>query len=320
MKIVLITSGYAGIYPFLEKSIQAALTALDHPFITIAPEYTTQSVEQIENFQPDFILVFVGYKLQQDFLPFFKQKGYRLGIWFTEDPFYLDESIRLAEMFHNIFTIDLGAYEYYTKVLQGKKIYHLPLGTDSAQYFPSQSNHPVLYDLCLIGYPYPERVQLAHLIAEQTPYQLLVAGPLWRRAMQGIAHQRVMVINKWIHPGIVNQLYHQSRMILNPHRSHLFHKNKNSLGIENKSLNNRTFDIAACGGFQLITAKPDTVLHFDSKCELVSYTTVEECLKLIHTFIHDDEKRANYSRRAMERVLSSHTFHHRMQRMIDFLQ
>jgi spore maturation protein CgeB len=319
MKILLISSGYLGIYPYLEKSIQDSLSNLGNSFITITPEYNLETIKQIENFQPDFVLAFVGYKIQQELLQFLKQKGYILGVWLTEDPFYIDESIRLAKNFPYIFTIDLGAYEYYKKIFPSKKIYHLPLGVEPSIYFPPKTVSQDVYDVCIVGYPYPERIQLAHHILEQTPYKLLLSGPVWRRYMKIHHHQKLMVINKWMEPSMVNQLYHLSKIILNPHRAFDFHKNKNTIGIKSKSINNRTFEIAASGGFQLLSAKPDIELHFDPRKEIISYSTDEECIKLIHAFINDDQERIHYSEKAMERVLDCHTFFHRVQKIISLL-
>lgn len=319
MKILLISSNYLGIYPHFEQSITNSLSAHGHFNKTITPEYNQETLDQIESFQPDFVLVFVGYKIQRELLQFLKQKEYTLGIWFTEDPFYLDESIRLAEEFEYIFTIDLGAYEYYEKIYKSKKVIHLPLGTDPSIYYPTKSEKDYFSDICLIGYPYPERIQLANQILEQTSYKLVLGGPLWRRYISNQNHQRLFVLNKWMEPNKVNKLYHSSKIILNPHRSPYYYKNKNTLRIESKSINVRTFDIAASSGFQLLSAKPDIELHFDSRNEMISYSSEEECIKLIHEFLNNDQERTAISKKAMERVLNFHTFSHRVEKMINSL-
>lgn len=319
MKILLISSDYLGIYPYLEKSIYDALLAHNVSIKMITPEYNLGTLEQIESFQPDFVLTFVGYNLQQELLQFLKQKEYTLGIWFTEDPFYIDESIRLAEEFEYIFTIDIGAYEYYKKIYKSKKIFHLPLGTDESIYYPATPHKDYFYDLCLIGYPYPERIQLVHNILEKTHYKLVLGGPLWRRFIDSQNHQRLFVINKWIEPKKVNQLYNSSKIILNSHRSPHFHKNKNTLGIESKSINIRTFDVAATAGFQLISEKPDIELHFDLGNEIFSYSTEDECIKLIRQFLNNDQERTNIGKKAMEKVLNCHTFFHRVENIINSL-
>lgn len=315
MKILFISSGYSGIYPYFEHAIEAAFSAFNHPCLKINPEYNHETIEQIHRFQPDFVLAFVGYKIPPSFLQFLKQQGYALGIWFTEDPYYMDESIRLAGDFHFIFTIDLGAYHYYKEAFPTKNIDHLPLGTDPNLYFPPIIDRIKIYDLCLIGYPYPERIQLVQNILNNTPYTLILAGPLWRKYIGGNHRKRLTLINKWVEPDFVRQLFHSAKIILNPHRSFDFSKNKNTLGIESMSINNRTFDIAACGGFQLLMAKPDLETHFSSASEMVSYATNDDCLKLIHQFEKDEQARVSYSEKARERVLHHHTFFHRVQQI-----
>jgi len=319
MKIAFISSGYSGIYPYLEKSIQNSLLELNHSSITITPEYNLENIEKMESFQPDFVLVFVGYKVTSALLQFLKKKGYTLGIWLTEDPFYIDESVSLCDAFHYIFTIDLGAYEYYQQIWKTKKIFHLPLGTDPSIYYPTTQGS-YYYDLSIIGYPYPERVQLANDILENTSYTLILVGPLWRRYIKYQNQQRLAVINRWMEPYKVNQIYHLSRININSHRPFDFYKNKNELGIKNKSINNRTFDIAAGNSFQLLSAKPDTTLHFDVENDMISYSSIEECIHLIHQFIQQDQERMKFSKNAMKKVLHGHTFFHRTEKLINLIE
>jgi spore maturation protein CgeB len=321
MKVLFVLSGNSGLYPYLEKSIQDTFISLGHSIKTISPKINEETIKLIESFEPNFVLVFVGYKIQMELLHNLKKKGHILGIWFTEDPFYIDKSISLAEEFHYIFTIDLGAYEYYKQIFPAKNIIHLPLGTDPSIYFPPKSNNHYFYDLCLVGYPYPERVKLANYLLEQTSHKLILAGPFWRRFIKSGDSERMTVINKWIEPSLVNLVYHSSKIILNSHRSFKFHKNINTLGIENKSINNRTFDIAASGGFQLLSARPDIGVHFDTKNEIITYSTDEDCKNLINKFLNDGEgQRTDYSNKAKERALNCHTFSHRIQRMINIIE
>ncbi|QCJ40995.1 protein CgeB [Bacillus sp. S3] len=313
MKIVFIASGYSGIYPYFEQSILHAFSQLNHQVLQISPNFNLQTTQQIEQYHPDFVLSFVGYKLEQPFIQFLKQKGYVLGVWLTEDPFYIDESVRLAEAFDLIFTIDLGAFEYYQQTLPAKSTYHLPLGADPKLYSPPDIQGKNYFDICLIGYPYPERIELARHILEHTSYTMIIAGPLWKKFIGSEHFKRLKLINKWVEPTMVKDIIHSSKIILNPHRSYNYHQNKNTLGIASKSINNRTFDIAACNGFQLCSSKPDLALHFDPLSEVIPYTTNEECIKYIHQFVHDETTRNQFSYKAKERVLTNHTFMHRIQ-------
>jgi spore maturation protein CgeB len=318
MKIVLILSGYSGIYPYFERSIEDIFLQLNFTITKVNPEYNQETVEVINKMNPDIIMTLVGYKMDRKLIEFLKKKESLLCIWLTEDPFYSDNSMEIIEDFHFIFTIDFGSFEFYKKIFPNKNVYHLPLGTDPSLYYPSDPQKVILYDLCLVGYPYPERIELVHHIIKHTTYTIILVGPLWRRYIRRKANcNRLEIINKWMEPSYVREIFNMSKIILNPHRAHDFFKNKNTLGIESKSINNRTFDISACGGFQLISNKLDLEKHFNISSEIVSFSNKDDCINLINDFMNDEKRRNDYSKNANERVLNNHTFFHRIQFILD---
>jgi spore maturation protein CgeB len=313
LRILFISSGFSGIYPSFESTIEEAFLTFNHSLLKIAPVYTKEIVEQIESFNPDFVMTFVGYKMDKGLLQLLMKKGIALGVWLTEDPFYIDQSVILIEDYDYVFTIDLGAYEYYKEKFKDKKIYHLPLGTDPSRFYPSNVPTPYIYDLCLVGYPYSERIEFVKYILNHTPHSMLLAGPHWRKYIKSKGTERLKIINHWIEPEFVRQIFSLSKIILNPHRSYDFYKNLNSLGIEAKSINNRTFDIAACGGFQLIPNKPDLARHFNTSQDIISYSSYDECVQLIYQYVNDEKLRDFYRQNARERVLNSHSFNQRVE-------
>ncbi|MET3698899.1 spore maturation protein CgeB [Bacillus oleivorans] len=316
MNILLISSSGKGIYPHIEKSIEDAFLAFNHTISKIEPVYSPDTIETINRLNPELVLSIVGHKMDPKLIKFIKKREMNLCIWLTEDPFYMDYSMKIIEDYDFIFTVDLGAFEFYKKMFPNKHIFHLPLGTDPSIYYPEPADK--LFDLCLVGYPYPERIDLVNHILKTTSYSIILAGPLWKGVIRNINNLKKMnIIGKWIEPSTVREIFNRSKIILNPHRSSQFAKNKNTLNIESKSINNRTFDIAACGGFQLISDKPDIEQHFDHPCEMVSFSNEDNCIDLIHHFISDEKKRNDYSHHAHRRVLNNHTFLHRIQFMIN---
>ncbi|WP_251555552.1 CgeB family protein [Neobacillus muris] len=313
MNILLITSSYPRIYPYFEKAIEDAFNNLGNRVITIKPKYTAATMEMVKSFQPDIILTMVGYKMDPKLMAFLKKTKAIRCIWLTEDPFYMDMSIPIVENYDCIFTIDLGAYEFYQKQFPSKKIYHLPLGTDPSLYYPIEPKEDYLYDLCLIGYPYPERIKLINRLLNDAQHNLILVGPLWKKHIEShIQNRGLSIINKWIKPELARILFNRSKIILNPHRTYHYNKNKNTIEIENKSINNRSFDIAACGGFQLLTNMADIERHFATNQDIVVYSNVEECIELVHQFINDETSRDYYRRNAQKKVLENHTFTHRV--------
>ena len=318
MKILLISSGYRGIYPYFEQAIEEAFMSFDHTITKINPVYTQETIEKVKEFIPDLIITLVGYKLDKRLMEFLKKSGSILSVWLTEDPFYIDSSIDVVKEYDYVFTIDLGAFDFYKMKFPDKKIFHLPLGTDPILYYPSNTPIKYLYDLCLVGYPYPERIELVKHILNHTHYGLILVGPRWRKYIANSNNaEKLTIINKWVVPEFVRNLFNCSKIILNPHRTYDFEKNINTLGIESKSVNNRTFDIAACGGFQLIPKKPDLDMHFNVSNEIVSYANNDHCIELINHFLNNEKARSQYSKNAKERVLNGHTFFHRIQFILE---
>lgn len=319
MKILLISSGSKGIYPYLELAIEEAFIESGHSVTKINPVYNRETLERIKGFTPDIIITLVGYKIEKQLMEYLKKSGSVLCVWLTEDPFYIDSSIDLVRDYQYIFTIDIGALEFYKQEFPDKNIFHLPLGTIPSLYLPSDTAAAYSFDLCLVGYPYPERVELVNCILNQTSYSLIVVGPQWKNFLKNRNMERLTVINKWMAPQFVRRIYNTSKIILNPHRDFGFSKNENSLGIESKSINNRTFDIAVCEGFQLIPEKSDLGMHFNVSNEIVSYFSNEHCIELIQYFMKNDKERDQYSRNVYKRVLNSHTFFHRIQFILNTL-
>ncbi|NGY87892.1 glycosyltransferase family 1 protein [Bacillus megaterium] len=58
-------------------------------------------------------------------------------------------------------------------------------------------------------------------------------------------------------------------------------------------MNNRTFDISACGAFQLVDYKEDLYSQYNED-EIVHYINPSDCLDKIHYFIHEENSRKNY--------------------------
>ena len=316
MKILLISSGYKGIYPYFEQAIEKAFMVFGHTIRNIKPVYDQDIKENVIDYMPDLIITLVGFMMDKTLMECIKKSGSVLCVWLTEDPFYMDESIEIVKDYHYVFTIDLGAFEYYRKKFPDKGIHHLPLGTDPFLYKPSDTTVQYSYDVCIVGYPYPDRIELANKILTKNQYSLILVGPRWKRHMYNQHQESLTIINRWVAPESVRNLFITSKIILNPHRTFDYENNNNSLGIESKSINNRTFDIAACGGFQLLSNQPDLKEHFHSG-EIVSYTDHTNCLELIDRYVDKESERYQYSKKAYEKVLNCHTFLHRIQYILE---
>ncbi|MED3457852.1 DUF3880 domain-containing protein, partial [Bacillus thuringiensis] len=306
---------------YLDQSIQGTLIDQNFEWLAIQPSELIQQLDFITTtFHPDIVFTLLGNHLPQKAIQYFKKWNIKLAVWLTEDPFYIDTSLLLLNNFDFIFTIDSEALKYYT-ALGYTNVYHLPLATNIDVFKPSLKNIKYKSEVLFIGYPYPNRVKLIHFLLENTPYHYTIIGRHWRNKLlkKWKNHRRIKIIEEWIPPQEVALYYNNASLILNPHRSHLFPQNKNKNKVKNNTINNRTFDIAACQGFQIIEEKSD-LLSFFNKDEIISYNSFEDCLNKVSLYLDDTISKRLMVEKIHTKVITQHTFHKRIHFITTILQ
>jgi spore maturation protein CgeB len=86
---------------------------------------------------------------------------------------------------------------------------------------------------------------------------------------------------------------------------------------EVNGLNCRAFEIAGCGGFQLITAVPALSEHFQPGLEVASFDSAENLLEQIRHYLRNPEAAAAIAARGQARAHGEHTYEHRLQEIFE---
>jgi len=81
-------------------------------------------------------------------------------------------------------------------------------------------------------------------------------------------------------------------------------------------VNQRVFDCPAAGGFLLTDAQGDIEDLFDPGNEVAAYRSWEECRDLLRFYRARPDARLEIVRAARRRVLSEHTYAHRLDRIV----
>lgn len=87
-----------------------------------------------------------------------------------------------------------------------------------------------------------------------------------------------------------------------------------------QAINQRVFDVSACGGFVLSDYRPDLERLFDLGKEVVCYRDKKELKELCQYFLNHPEEREEIAHRAQVRVLHEHTYKRRMENLIDIMK
>lgn len=317
MKMLYIPSGYKRIYHFFDHCILKELNKLpgvDVECFTSLDDFSAFKLK-CNQFKPEMILTMLGDHLPLQTLRWIKNQSFRSIVWLTEDPYYIDRSLTVLPYFDFVFSVDKGAVDYY-KSQQYNNVQHLALGTDPEIYAPEcQAEQET--DVCLIGYPYPDRIRLIRLLLKKTAFRIQVIGNKWHRNLLPESRStNFSLLNRWIPPRHAAFFYSRAKVVLNTHRPFDGRTNENSTGIKNRSLNNRSFDIAACGSFQLVGFIEDLPDHFEEQKEIVSFRTDEELLDQLHFYLSRHQERQQIADNGRKKVLDRHTFHHRLERIL----
>lgn len=104
-------------------------------------------------------------------------------------------------------------------------------------------------------------------------------------------------------------LYSASKVNLNLSKSQLL-----------TSVNQRVFDAPACGGFVLTDYREDAERLFDPDSEIAVFRSYDEMEAKLEYFLGNDAERETRARMTRRRVLSEHTYAHRMKKILETIK
>jgi spore maturation protein CgeB len=208
--------------------------------------------------------------------------------FFVFDPFYIDE-IKKQEV---------------------KNVYYLPLATNPDRYkdisVSEQDKCDYGYDICFIGVPFDNRVELFESLHG---YNLGVFGDGWTKYFMLNGKTTPSYYKGKASGETVNKIYLSSKIVLNIHHPHSI-----------EGLNTRTFDIPACGAFEMVDYKKNVEMHFEVDKEIVTFKNINELKSKIDYYLKNDDLRKTISKRGKQRVLNEHTWVHRANDIVTALK
>ncbi len=86
------------------------------------------------------------------------------------------------------------------------------------------------------------------------------------------------------------------------------------------AVNQRVFDVPACGGFVLTDRRAQLDALFEPGREVVVYGAPEDIAELAGRYLHDPAARQRITRAARSRILAEHTYEHRLTQLVDVMR
>jgi spore maturation protein CgeB len=265
-----------------------------------------------EEFQPDLVFAMAQAPLAVQAIEALNRLGMPTAFWFIENYRHMDYFRHMAAVYSHFFHIQgqaleteldrLGANHSFLPVAAHPPV-HRPIElTEEDQ---AQFGAPVGF----MGHGYPNR-QLVFSRLVQWGLPLGIWGTAWPK--KGGWNTLVREQGRRLTSDEVVKVYNACPVVLNLHSSPTADD-----GVAKADfINPRTFEVAACGGFQLVDRVQGLEKLFAPGREIAVFASEGELLEMARHYLANPEERARIAQAGRRRVLNEHTYYHRMERML----
>lgn len=288
----------------------SSLAPLENAFLQVLNQGI---LAQVESFEPSLVLALAQAPLNRFSLQKLRKAGVRTAMWFVEDWQVFDYWQAYAPLYDVFAVIQKEPFQEKLAAIGQPHAPYLPLAALPEFHKPlaltPEEEREYGADIGFLGAGYPNR-RLAFRPLAGRDFKIWgsdwdgesVLAPCIQRGGQRISEEESV------------KIYNASRINLNLHSS----LKTETLVSHGDFVNPRTFELAAMGAFQLVD-KRRLLPELFAGDELACFDSEAELYEKIDYFLTHPEERAQFCRRARERVLAEHTYARRMQQLLDYV-
>lgn len=301
----------------IDRGVTEALHELTAECIVAAPE---SALATAVSTRPDLVLTMNGLHVfppdQEEQIRSIRAMGIHTVIWFVDDPYFTDDTVRIAQSYDLVFTHEIECVELYRRA-GCQYVHYLPLAANPQLFRPTRSSPEYRYDICFIGNAFWNRVELFDQLASYLQdKRVIIAGQYWDRLATYSQLSR-FIRTEWIVPEETVSYYNGSKIVINIHRSTAAGSdNRNVLNIPGNSINPRTYEISSCGTLQITDVRSDLKLHYEPGYDIETFADAAELRAKIDYYLAHDQERLHIAWRSLYTTRQKHTFHERIARLL----
>ncbi|NDV24509.1 glycosyltransferase [Desulfovibrio sp. JC022] len=267
---------------------------------------------KVETFEPDMVLAMAQAPLTHQALKRLRKDNVKTAMWFVED-FRLFTYWQSFAPFYDVFAvIQKEPFFGELKQIGMENVLYLPLAAHPDIHKPEELNsidaRKYGGDVSFMGAGYPNRRMAFRKLIH---HGLKIWGTEWDG--DHVLEPYVQFGGRRISSDECVKIFNGTKINLNLHSS----INADELVSGGDFINPRTFELAACGAFQLVDKRSLMPEAFDEG-ELAHFDNLEDLDQKIGYYLAHPEERKKYIEKARVRVLKDHTYEVRMQSLIDF--
>lgn len=302
--------GFHGAFTAL-KTLRVGTDRLDYLENSFLQVVSQAVLAKAEAFAPDLVLAMAQAPLSRQALKRLRRDGVPTAMWFVEDHEVFPYWKAFAPLYDLFAVIQKGDFPRKLAEAGQPNSLYLPLAADPAVHRPLELS-PVERrkygsELSFVGAGYPNRRLAFRQLAS---FDLRIWGSDWDG--ESVLAPFLQRQGERIETDEVVKIFNATDINLNLHSS----VRPGVLVGDGDFVNPRTFELAACGAFQL-SDRRGLLPELFREGELALFSDMPGLLQAIeHYRAHPDERTA-VAARGRARVLAEHTYVHRMRTLLE---
>jgi spore maturation protein CgeB len=243
-----------------------------------------------------------------------RRQGVITVLWFVEDYLRFTYWKETAKYFDYVFTIQKGECIEAIRKAGAGHVHYLPTACDPSVHVPlnlsAEERERWGSPISFVGAGYYNRRQtfagLAHLPCKLWGTEWPTCKPF---------DKMVQEAGRRLTPEEYIRIFNATEINLNLHSSN----ERDGVDPSGDFLNPRTFELAACGAFQLVDERELLPECFKAGEEVITFSSIADLKDKIEYYRDRPEERERIAKRARERVLSEHTYQKRLEQMLTLI-
>ncbi len=281
---------------------------LSQNFMKLMGEITAAKAD---DFKPDIIIALAQAPLTPEAIQKLKALKIPVVFWFVEDFRTLSYWNEIATDYDYIFTIQDETFHQALRDKGAQNCYYLPQACSTAIHRPLELSVESLdlygADLSFMGAAYHNRVQSFPRLMN---FDFKIWGTGWN--LESPLGRLVQNDNQLVTTEETVKIYNAAKVNLNLHSS-TYHY---GIHPDGDFVNPRTFEIAACRGFQLVDKRTHLSRMFKLGEEMIVFDSLGQMQDQIEYYLTRPDERHAIAHKSYQRVLNEHTMEHRMQELL----
>jgi spore maturation protein CgeB len=262
----------------------------------------------VEDFSPAVVLVVLGNQLSPKTISLIRKRtNGRIVCWCQDQMTTLGRQFLLGSGYDAVFVKDRYMHDLFSRMIRSTKFYYLPEACNPRMHRPldlSERDREMFgCDIMIAGTLYYYRQEiLQHLVQQLEGIHLKIWGsrPDWL-----LDRLPGCYMGRYVHGDDKVRAALSAKICLNT----LHYAEVNGL-------NCRAFELAGCGGFQMVTRVPGIAEHFEPEVEVATFGSVEELIEKTVYYLHNPAAAAAIAERGRLRAHRDHTYEQRLSELL----